>query len=198
VTNERSILETALHPRRSPGVASTDQACTERRDEPSRYPVDRGLLRRSLEDLSAPGDQEDSLEALEPGYALGEVLVGAVVQGAIFAEFREDVIRVARGREPGVHLEQIAADLGISESCVNNWVARADREDGIKPAVTGEQSAENRGAAQALAVVGAEERGPASGGRVSVAGEPAGRMMYPLVRELAEDGIPVTVTSRVL
>jgi putative transposase len=32
----------------------------------------------------------------------------------------------------------------------------------------------------------------------SVAGEPAGKMMYPLVRELAADGVPVTVTCRVL
>jgi transposase-like protein len=47
-------------------------------------------------------------------------------------EFREDVIRVARSREPGVHLKQIAADFGISESCLNNWLARADREDGVR------------------------------------------------------------------
>lgn len=33
---------------------------------------------------------------------------------------------------------------------------------------------------------------------VSLAGEPSGEMMYPLVRELAEDGIPVTVTCQVL
>lgn len=60
-------------------------------------------------------------------------------------EFREDVVRVARSREAGVLLKQSAADFGISESsCLNNWLARADREDGIKPAITGEQSAENR------------------------------------------------------
>ena len=47
-------------------------------------------------------------------------------------EFREDVIRVARSREPGVHLKQIAADFGISESCLNNWLAKADREDGVR------------------------------------------------------------------
>ncbi|CAN5617936.1 transposase [soil metagenome] len=45
-------------------------------------------------------------------------------------EFREDVIRVARNREPGVHLKQIAADFGVSESCLNNWLTKADREDG--------------------------------------------------------------------
>lgn len=33
-------------------------------------------------------------------------------------EFREDVICVARSREPGVHLREIAADFGISESCL--------------------------------------------------------------------------------
>jgi len=47
-------------------------------------------------------------------------------------EFREDVIRVARNREPGVHLKQIAADFGISESCLNDWLAKADSEGGIR------------------------------------------------------------------
>lgn len=45
-------------------------------------------------------------------------------------EFREDVIRVARSREPGVLLKQIAADFGVSESCLNNWLAVANRQDG--------------------------------------------------------------------
>jgi transposase-like protein len=47
-------------------------------------------------------------------------------------EFREDVIRVARNREPGVLLKQIAKDFGISESCLNNWLAVADRQDGVR------------------------------------------------------------------
>jgi transposase len=46
-------------------------------------------------------------------------------------EFREDVIGVARNRELGVHVRQIAADFGISKSCLNNWLPRAHREDGI-------------------------------------------------------------------
>src|SRR5699024_226769 len=33
---------------------------------------------------------------------------------------------------------------------------------------------------------------------VPVPGEPAGKMMFPLVRDLADDGVPVTVTCRVL
>src|SRR5690606_34124098 len=41
-------------------------------------------------------------------------------------------------------------------------------------------------------------RGPAPRCGLSVAGSSAGKMMYPLVRELADDGVPVTVTCRVL
>ena len=59
-------------------------------------------------------------------------------------EFREDVIRVAREREPGVQLKTIAAVFGISESCLNNWLRTADGEDGIKPGATGAQNEENR------------------------------------------------------
>lgn len=59
-------------------------------------------------------------------------------------EFRDDVIRVARNREPGVHLKQIAADFGISESCLTNWMRTAEVEDGVKPGTTAEQSATER------------------------------------------------------
>ncbi|WP_248579449.1 transposase [Nocardioides sp. InS609-2] len=59
-------------------------------------------------------------------------------------EFREDVVRVARNREPGTLLKQIAADFGISESCLANWIKTADVQDGVKPGVTGSEHAENR------------------------------------------------------
>jgi len=59
-------------------------------------------------------------------------------------EFRDDVVRVARNREPGVHLKQIAADFGISESCLTNWMKTADVEDGVKPGTTAAENAENR------------------------------------------------------
>lgn len=59
-------------------------------------------------------------------------------------EFREDVIRVARGREPGVHLKDIAADFGISESCLTGWLKAADIEDGIKPGTSAAENAELR------------------------------------------------------
>ena len=59
-------------------------------------------------------------------------------------EFREDVIRVARNREPDVLLKTVAADFGISESCLANWLRSADVEDGIKPGVSDAEHAENR------------------------------------------------------
>ena len=59
-------------------------------------------------------------------------------------EFREDVIRVARNREPNVRIKDIAKDFGISESCLTNWLAAADVEDGIKPGTTGAENAELR------------------------------------------------------
>ena len=59
-------------------------------------------------------------------------------------EFRDDVVAVARRREPGVLLKQIAADFGISESCLRNWMHAADVEDGHRPGVTSSESAELR------------------------------------------------------
>ncbi len=59
-------------------------------------------------------------------------------------EFREDVIRVARSREPGVRIKDVAEDFGISASCLQNWLTRADRDDGIRSGPTTGELAENR------------------------------------------------------
>jgi transposase len=59
-------------------------------------------------------------------------------------EFREDVVRVARNREPGVRIKDVAADFGISESCLQNWLAQADRDDGIRPGPTTDELADLR------------------------------------------------------
>ena len=58
------------------------------------------------------------------------------------AEFREDVVRVARRRETS--LVQIAKDFGISDATLSNWLKKADIEDGVKPGVTEAQAAEMR------------------------------------------------------
>jgi transposase len=41
-------------------------------------------------------------------------------------------------------LKQVAKDFGISESCLANWLRAADVEDGTRPGVTRDESAELR------------------------------------------------------
>ncbi len=59
-------------------------------------------------------------------------------------EFRDDVVRVARSREPGVELSQIAKDFGIHFTTLYSWITKADVEDGERPGATAVQSAELR------------------------------------------------------
>jgi transposase len=59
-------------------------------------------------------------------------------------EFREDVIRVARNRESGVRIKDIAADFAISESCLNNWLRTADADDGVGSGLSTVERSENR------------------------------------------------------
>ena len=59
-------------------------------------------------------------------------------------EFREDVVRVARNRGPGVRIKDIAADFGISESCLTNWMTQADGDEGVRSGPTSDEHAENR------------------------------------------------------
>ncbi len=113
-------------------------------------------------------------------------------------EFRDDVVRVARSREPGVGLEQIAKDFGIHFTTLYDVAAAGRRRGRRTPGTTQRASAELREAEAADPAAGAGERGAAPRRGVSVAGQPAGKMLYPLVSELAADGIPVAVTCRVL
>ncbi|MGD7707029.1 transposase, partial [Microlunatus sp. Y2014] len=59
-------------------------------------------------------------------------------------EFRDDVVRVARNREPGVELSQIAKDFGIHFTTLYAWMRKADVADGVKPGVTANENAELR------------------------------------------------------
>ena len=57
-------------------------------------------------------------------------------------EFRDDVVAVARkGQAP---LSEIARDFGISESCLRNWLSKADVDDGRRPGLSSTDSAELR------------------------------------------------------
>ena len=59
-------------------------------------------------------------------------------------ELRDDVVRVACNRGPGVRIKDVAADFGITQSCLTNWLARADRDGGVKPGPTSAEAAELR------------------------------------------------------
>ena len=60
------------------------------------------------------------------------------------SEFRDDVVRVARNRESGVTIEQIAKDFGVHPMTLQTWMRRADIDEGAKPGVTRTDSAELR------------------------------------------------------
>ncbi|RLV65071.1 transposase IS3/IS911 family protein [Streptomyces sp. CBMAI 2042] len=49
-------------------------------------------------------------------------------------EFREDVVRVARNRERGVTLEQIATGFGVHPITLSTWLRRADTDEGARGA----------------------------------------------------------------
>src|SRR5690606_37884339 len=59
-------------------------------------------------------------------------------------EFREDVVAVARRRESGVSIKQIATDFGRSEATLQNWLRQADVGDGNRPGQTAADAAEAR------------------------------------------------------
>lgn len=59
-------------------------------------------------------------------------------------EFREDVVNVARRREPGVTLEQVASDFGVHLMTLSKWLGAADVDDGVKPGPSTDQLAELR------------------------------------------------------
>ncbi len=61
-------------------------------------------------------------------------------------EFREDVVRVARNRDADVTLEQIAADFGVHPVTLSKWMRQADVDEGAKPGVSTNESAELRAA----------------------------------------------------
>ena len=61
-------------------------------------------------------------------------------------EFREDVVRVARSREDGVTLAQIAKDFGVHEMTLHKWIRQADIDDGSRLGKTREDSTELRNA----------------------------------------------------
>ena len=69
-------------------------------------------------------------------------------------EFRRDVVAVARKRE--APLTQIAKDFGMSEPTLHNWLEKAYIEDGNRPGMTKDESAELREAKKRIRLLGQE------------------------------------------
>jgi transposase len=57
-------------------------------------------------------------------------------------EFRRDVVAVARKSDESI--AKVAKSFGISESCLQRWLAQADIEDGVRSGTTAAESAELR------------------------------------------------------
>ncbi len=55
-------------------------------------------------------------------------------------EFRQRAVELARAQTK--RIAQLANDLGISESCLRNWKARADVEEGRRDGTTTAERAE--------------------------------------------------------
>jgi transposase len=66
-------------------------------------------------------------------------------------EFRQRAVELAREREKPI--KHIARDLGISESCLRNWVAQADVDAGTREGLTTSEREELRRLRSELRVV---------------------------------------------
>ncbi|MFI8365197.1 IS3 family transposase [Streptomyces sp. NPDC085612] len=112
-------------------------------------------------------------------------------------EFRQDVVRVARNRGPGVTVEQVATDFGVHPMTLWKWMRRADIDDGAKPGVSSQENAELREARRRIKLLEQENEVLRRAAAYLSQAHPPKRI-YPLVKELAADGTPVAVTCRVL
>lgn len=57
-------------------------------------------------------------------------------------EFRDDVVRVARNRDDGVTIEQIATDFGVHPMTLHKWMRQADIDEGARPGKSTSESGE--------------------------------------------------------
>lgn len=65
-------------------------------------------------------------------------------------EFRDDVVRVALNRDPGVTVEKIARDFGVHPMNLTNRMRRADVNEGSKPGENRTGTAELREACKRI------------------------------------------------
>ncbi|MFE1522312.1 IS3 family transposase [[Kitasatospora] papulosa] len=110
-------------------------------------------------------------------------------------EFRQDVVRVARNRGPGVTVEQVAADFEVHVMTLWKWMRRADIDEGTKPGTTSQDNAELREARQRIKLL-EQENEVLRRAAAYLSRHICRKRIYPLVKELVGDGVPVTVTCR--
>ena len=96
-------------------------------------------------------------------------------------EFREDMVKVARRHQTPIN--QIARDFGISDATLYEWMKKWPTSKSVldpaqpRPRTRGRDPVPRNGLVRQGACP---------------------KMTYPLLRELAGDGIPVTLTCRIL
>lgn len=61
-------------------------------------------------------------------------------------EFRDGVVRVARSREDGVTIAQIAKNFGVHGMTLHKWIRQADIDEGNRPGRSREEPTELRDA----------------------------------------------------
>ena len=113
-------------------------------------------------------------------------------------EFRDDVVRVARNRESGVTIEQIAKDFGVHPMTLTKWIRNADIDEGAKPGQTRVEGAELREARKRIRLLEQENEVLRRAAAYLSQANPPGRRYFPLVKQLASEGTAATLTCRVL
>ena len=110
-------------------------------------------------------------------------------------EFKRDVVTVARRGD--LSINEVAADFDISPESVRRWMRQADIDDGVRDGLTTAEQSELVQLRRDEASPRDGERDPAPRRRVLRQGR-APKMMFPLVLDLAAEGIPVRLTCGVL
>lgn len=72
--------------------------------------------------------------------------------------FRGDVVRVARDRDDGVRIEQIATDLDVHPTTLHKWMRQADIAEGTKPGESTSESVDPLKARRRIKLLGKRMR----------------------------------------
>jgi transposase-like protein len=111
-------------------------------------------------------------------------------------EFRRRAVELARLREKPI--AQIAKDLGIAESGLRRWMAQADVDEGKREGLSSDERKELVELRRQKRVLENRSGDPQARERLLAKGERPPKVIYPVVRELAADGVPVATACRVL